>query len=217
MAVVDITGKVSGRIEMNLKHALLTRRKLLVGTLEDEIRSADNEQHMLEQFRKRAWSGLEHLAPQMPDNWKETMSNLYVSFWRLSEIRDIRINQCSVVVPHSISCITSELEFTKDDELPPPMQELFDRYFAALAEHNTFRDDAIATLHALLNSCKTLNDAIKKYPDLTLHTPQQYIDRMAVVIVKGKKLVRELAPEKALDFSKLTASAVLRDMAPKQE
>ena len=217
MAVVDLTGKVANSIEANLNKSLLARRMLLVGTLENEITSKNNERHMLEQFRKRAWEGLEHLAPQTPAEWKKIVSYLDVVFWPSSELPGRRIDPCGVVVPRSSSCITMRLDFKKSDELPPPLQNLFDRYFAALDEHNAFRDAAVATLRALLASCKTLNNAVKKYPDLTLHTPQQYIDRMAVVIVKGKKIVRELAPEEALDFSKLTASAVLRDMAPKQE
>jgi hypothetical protein len=48
-----------------------------------------------------------------------------------------------------------------------------------------------------------------------MHVPQQYIDRMAAKVTKSARNIREVAAEEPLDFSGITASAVIHDLTSK--
>jgi hypothetical protein len=90
-------------------------------------------------------------------------------------------------------------------------------YMEALDAHNTKFRALREQVIGFLNGSKSLNDALKKFPDIGLYVPKEYIERVEVKVERAPREVRE-AQEKqdataTIDTNLLTTMGVLRSLA----
>lgn len=64
-----------------------------------------------------------------------------------------------------------------------------------------------------LNKCKSLNEAIKLWPEIKLYVPQSYIDTVETPVVRPQNVVRKEKALENVDTEGLTAAAIAARLA----
>jgi hypothetical protein len=64
-----------------------------------------------------------------------------------------------------------------------------------------------------LSKCKSLNEAIKLWPEVRLYVPKLYIDTVEIPVVRAQPVVRKETVTEGLDSDGLTAAAIAAKLA----
>jgi hypothetical protein len=223
MASVEITNRVNDCIFAALDKSLRVRFDLLVWPSSphhpDNI--AKHAELIVMQMKDVVWGSHAHLEAQMPDNWLRKHNGIYVVY-----PAKVRLEGGSISVqvyktpalnsrPENILRLCDETTIANAVPMSDALVASMVEYMEALAEQKAFEDNTRSSMKILLDSCRTLNAAVEKYPELTMYIPQQYMDRMNAKVVRTKREVKEA--EAPVDFSTLTSTAVLGRMTTGKE
>ena len=198
----------------------LTQKESYAVTRVDEPKLQGDEDWLI----KMMWGEHLHLKAVIPPAWCRNRSEIRISL----NIPDILAETPDARTKYSIDC-----DITKALVCPPPGADEYRSSreflvnieehpeFAAVVEYkDTIRE--ITTrgektkkqLNAFLDKCKSLNEALKIWPDLRLYVPKSYLDKVETKVertVKEKRKPDDML--EGIDTEQLTANAVLARMA----
>jgi uncharacterized protein YdaU (DUF1376 family) len=103
-------------------------------------------------------------------------------------------------VPNDGSSSWHAYEVTFDDEVRPPSPIMDEQitYHRQIADINSRWSKVQADVSKFLESCKSLNEAVKLWPDIKLYVPEQYIKRLNESVAREKKAQEANAALEAL-------------------
>lgn len=74
-------------------------------------------------------------------------------------------------------------------------------------------EDRIGQIRTFLHKCKSLNEAIKLWPQIKLYVPKSYIDTVETPVVRSQAVVRKERTLENVDTDGLTAAAIAAKLA----
>jgi hypothetical protein len=126
---------------------------------------------------RAAWGEYEHLRAVIPKSWVHTAPRVDVTIrgTDLPEHRISRSMECPPLTVSGYGYVDVKLE---KEALPPGLLAELLAYQQQILEHRAKFTLVNNQVEMFLRSCKSLNDALKKYPDIALYVPRHYIDRV---------------------------------------
>ena len=217
MAYVAISDKLLNSTENNIRK-MCDKEKSTHPAPPESITVPDGDANMTAMI----WGNHQHLSNMMPDEWKHNPGRLVLRVkYKESdapEARD-RAVDLQVTAPSGFEC-----PYTKDSNhsyygpmftvesdnllLPQAARDLV-AHRKVTAEIDARWTDVRSKVRAFLVASKSLNEALKVWPGLSLYVSQDYIDR-----VNNKGTPREKAQSgvealaSSMDLDTLTAAAV---------
>lgn len=181
MATVRITKELLHDVARKIHNTSQTVRAATIAPL-----SATNDPLFKEALREagmlKLWEKYAHLRNIVPKTWLKEVDRLDVQVHGYPEYQ---IPGKFVVPPDTKSLSYSYVEVRiSKEEIPPQFWVREDNFMEKLAEHERRFAELQKTVKMLLENSKSLNDAVKKHPDLLLHIPEPYKSRLEEVTVR---------------------------------
>lgn len=175
---------------------------------------------LVQEAEKILWEGYAHLRAQMPKEWVVIADRL-----------DLVLKDGNgtvypeVMIPCKIPCppnhrSNSYVDVKMDvSVLPPELQLQIKEFERVEQEHLEKFKEVKLQIGNFLRSCKSLNDALRKYPDLALYVPQDYKDKIAEKRDRAaiNKEAVEAPPEIILDRNLITSLGVMGALHEKEK
>ena len=189
---------ISGELKTSVKEQIKNLERKDVGAIPD-VPSSVSLDTIPEDLKDKVWGEHRHLEAMMPKDWKVYRDDLTL---KVKFVSDDSI----------VHNTTFEVMF-KGDTLPcPPNTRPYsfavevDEYYPMVAEYLVYRKKVAEVetrwnkvkvdVMKFLENCKSLNEAIKLWPDIRIYIPKQYIERIE------KKAERAVSNTSALDILK---------------
>ena len=189
---------ISGELKTSVKEQIRNLERKDVGAIPD-VPSSVSLDTIPEDLKDKVWGKHRHLEAMMPKDWKVYRDDLTL---KVKFVSDDSI----------VHNTTFEVMF-KGDTLPcPPNTRPYsfavevDEYYPMVAEYLVYRKKVAEVetrwnkvkvdVMKFLENCKSLNEAIKLWPDIRIYIPKQYIERIE------KKAERAVSNTSALDILK---------------
>lgn len=189
---------ISGELKTSVKEQIRYLERKDVGAI-PEVPSSVSLDTIPEDLKDKVWGEHRHLEAMMPKDWKVYRDDLTLKVKFVSD-------DCII---HST---TFEVSF-KGDKLPcPPNTRPYsysvevDQHYPLVSEYLVYRRKVVEVetrwnkvkvdVMKFLENCKSLNEAIKLWPDIRIYIPKQYIERVE------KKAERTASTNSALDVLK---------------
>jgi hypothetical protein len=221
MAYVAITStlqsEVSSTIE-NMRNAELSTMK----RPQDRATEIANSEAVAILVRNRLWEPIEHLRPQL-EQYSRTQLVRILADVAHPDNGDLRFSFSNDLYLKSVPCIyetraatdpynarTTDVAIDAEDvpELLTWVEEC-----AAFAEANKRWDAVKKQVTEFLQSCKSLNEAVRLWPDVIRYIPQPYLDRLKQKVEKVVEASKALDALRKMDFDQINTSTVLARMA----
>lgn len=142
---------------------------------------------------RHAWGDHIHLKPMIPSAWlkKEPSIDSVISYPAaegiLGRYPEIKF-QVAVTLPPGTSTGYQYYQYNFSiEQLTPESAEKVRAYFTEQEAIRTKFESVKNQVAKFLHSCKSLNDAVKKYPDILLYVPQEYKDRLERKVERGAR------------------------------
>jgi hypothetical protein len=215
MAYVAISGELLNRVEEKI-NKMRTTEKMAIKEPPNSINVSANDATALQ----IVWGDQLAIKDLMRPAWKRKTSNISlrveIKMDHDSNNAHFQINttngeQFEVPCEEASSSYGSfTVRYNTEEECPPIMAESI-AYTKVVTEIDSRWVKIKKQVKEFLSNCKSLNEALKLWPDLRLYIPQTYIDRMEKNSPSAKKQAEESAALKALqsiDTDFLVAAAV---------
>ena len=191
---------------VRISHDLIDEVKNTIQRLSDasylatiELREPNKDEEtlkpLLQAVEKKVWGANAHLKPLLPQDWLNSTDNIDVKVMG----REWRINTPGFRYPPKgafkagYSYIDVQLT---DDEIGEEVLNKVREYNRLNEEHNVKYSSVKTQVIGFLKNCKSLNDALNKYPDLAIYIPQPFLDRVAEIVERKPRQPKE-KPEEA--------------------
>ena len=161
------------------------------------------------------WGDHYHLKNVIPDDWKVYNKDFRANTKFVHDGTEIKSIVCiktavGTAAPPKSSSYTTHFGIPADHPLIAEVVQRDVGYYENnkkwKAIHNQIRD--------FLNNCKSLNEAVKLWPDVRVYIPQSYMDRM---LVKSERTAEKISKAseflKQIDTDNAVAAAVGARMA----
>ena len=211
MATVRISAKLLEEVKKKIRevsHSIHTR------TIEprDPMQKPEFKDTFAEAAMLHAWKGYEHLRTIVPSSWLKKVDRLDV---RVGDSAEHQLRG-SFIVPPSLKGLGgsyAELRIPEKD-VPPEIAQALLGYANLVKEHEQKFSVVKEKVISFLKSCKSVNDAVKKYPDVELYLPEGIKATLKEVSERKdreKKEQKEAAPQglSEEDRNLLTAAGVV--------
>jgi hypothetical protein len=215
MAYVALSRTLLGEVDNNIKSM---KTKELDSMEEDPILAYVRDQagKPLELWLEEAlWEGQLHLKSVLPASWivktEELRLNIEVD-GSSSSAKLLAQHGTKIEIPpiHAGNYYqTIKIKLDKSKEYTQPL-------FLAVIAYQTKRKEIVSRWEAVtsavsdfLNKCKSLNQAIKLWPGISLYIPQEYIDKVNEKIERKNKDVEATDSLKSIDTDAIEAAAVI--------
>lgn len=211
MAFVGISGKL-----MDDVHRIIDRMS------DAEVKSVHQEivykvANESDWFVTKSWGDNIHLRDQIPAEWMTCDRHSACFHVEIAPYGETRFN---VELPAQLQCFppkySSYAAFKTtehDPSIPPLVQEMIDNRRAVLEIRH--RWDAIQKqVRDFLRNCKSLNEALKLWPELEHYIPKEYVERVLEKRGRNTPTVSKAAEILGqIDTQAVVASAVIARMA----
>jgi hypothetical protein len=215
MAYVALSRTLLGEVNNNIKSM---KTKELDSMEEDPILAYVRDQagKPLELWLEEAlWEGQLHLKSVLPASWivktEELRLNIEVD-GSTSSAKLLAQHGTKIEIPpiHAGNYYqTIKIKLDKSKEYTQPL-------FLAVIAYQTKRKEIVnrwesvtSAVSDFLNKCKSLNQAIKLWPGISLYIPQEYIDKVNEKIERKNKDVEATDSLKSIDTDAIEAAAVI--------
>ena len=101
-------------------------------------------------------------------------------------------------------------------EVPKAFADAGIAYYKTVGEHEEKFEKVKSQVVEFLRGSASLNEALKKYPDIALHVPQKYLDRIEMKATAPSKDTKA-KPEVEIDRDLITSMGVLGHLQKKGE
>jgi len=159
----------------------------------------------------KVWGKYEALRTQMPAEWKvNPRADIRIQHNGVSVGGEIRIENKKFVIPRAKDVGSSYCDVVlESSEIPQEFFQAFVAYETARSAHTEKFVAVNKQVTAFLKSSASLNDALKRYPDLALYIPQTYINKVEEKVERQTR-VKECRPDApSIDRDFLTSTAVI--------
>lgn len=215
MAYVALSRTLLGEVNNNIKSM---KAKELDSMEEDPILAYVRDQagKPLELWLEEAlWEGHLHLKSVLPSSWivktEELRLNIEVD-GSSSSAKLLAQHGTKIEIPpiHSGNYYHAvKIKLDKSKEYTQPL-------FLAVIAYQTKRKEIVnrwesvtSAVSDFLNKCKSLNQAIKLWPGISLYIPQEYIDKVNEKIERKNKDAEATDSLKSIDTDAIEAAAVI--------
>lgn len=131
------------------------------------------------------WGGHRHLEPVLPEEWKGKNSSVDLNFQPKDEdggvitrnYFTVRYNK-EIVVPPGVGSNRFDVFLTEGEFPAIPEANAFFKWCAEMASIERRWKKVRADLTKFLKSCKSLNEALKLWPDVRIYIPAKYLERV---------------------------------------
>jgi hypothetical protein len=188
---------ISGELKENVKEQIKSLQRKDAGSI-PAVSSGITLDTIPDDLKDKVWGEHRHLEAMMPKDWKLFRDDLTLKTKFLLENSDV--------------CSTSfEVSFNEPFACPPNTRPYsfaveVDEHYSLVAEYLVYRkkvaevdarwDKVRMDVLKFLENCKSLNEAIKLWPDIRIYIPKHYIERIE------KKAERTVSNTSALDILK---------------
>jgi len=204
------TVRISKQLLLDVKDEINTiSRNVHAATIKplDPVSNKDMVDEVVEIAMPNIWKDCMHLKNVVPVEWLKKVAYIDIKF---PDIPEIRLERTCYVPPTMTGYTYVEVALTPE-QAPA--------FYSSLVAYNTADD-----LHkhkfqgirekvlSFLSACKSLKDALNKYPDLALYIPQKYKDQMAVESARAERSVTTHQDEAVLteeDRDLITSTGVV--------
>lgn len=204
MAYVAISSDLRENVRRNIEG--MKRRELHAAAPKEKTEEVRLHQ-VTPQHLELVWGEHLHLKPIIPQKWCRKVQTVYLNAERKIEDTDVRATM-TYEFPDTIPAPPGSEHYIRKDvgEEFPGMKELLDA--AVNRREIELRwnkvHDQVTTF---IKNCKSLNEALKLWPDVKLYIPQNYLDRVEQKTTKPKES-RAAEVLKQIDTDIATASVV---------
>ena len=144
------------------------------------------------------WGDYLALRNQIPESWKTkaTRIDVTLSFNGKGVAETIEINKMFYCPPNSrISYDRLNINLPIVDGLAAEFATKHLAYKIALNAHLAKYKEVTKQIEKFLKEAKSLNDALRRFPDLALYIPKTFLDRIELKVERG---VKEVPPTSSL-------------------
>jgi hypothetical protein len=232
MALVRISRQLITEVEGRINHLRVAEVNATPAP-SCEVRSfiGDGAEHLAAQI---LWGEHLHLKSQMPASWvNKAQTAAFETLYRHDDghnetTAQVKFTGVGVAVPPGTSVgwegkivvrvPYSTIEEAAADDLH--VHHIVARHVMAVVEREKSGrkigkvwNDRQAQIVQFLNKCKSLNEAIKLWPQVKLYVPRNYIDTVETAVVRSPAVVRKEKVTEGLDSDGLTAAAIAARLA----
>jgi hypothetical protein len=188
---------ISGELKENVKEQIKNLQRKDAGSI-PAVSSGITLNTIPDDLKDKVWGEHRHLEAMMPKEWKLFRDDLTLKTKFLLENSDV--------------CITSfEVSFNEPFACPPNTRPYsfaveVDEHYSLVSEYLVYRkkvaevdarwDKVRMDVLKFLENCKSLNEAIKLWPDIRIYIPKHYNERIET------KAERTVSNTSALDILK---------------
>jgi hypothetical protein len=199
MAYVGITEKLKGDVKNKIAAMMEAELTQMVPEFPRYPLPRNNPEVM-----KALWGEYVELAAQMPDQWKDVCT--YVTFkFSDVEVQTIAKTGQEFRGPANVTRYEKTVKLQTTDNVE--LLELCRRKRIANDIVHKW-DEAKRKVIGFLEAAKSLNEALKLWPQLALYIPEKYLEAVAVKIDKKKEGSKAAALLVDMEVDQLTAHAV---------
>lgn len=170
---------------------------------------------LAEWVETKLWEEYPHLRTLVPNDWCTNVHYVVVEFENKNFTLTVRkaLGDDFRAPPNS-DRYGQRLTFDGGDDFPwlANYRRTRAAYVKAKAEHDIKYGQLQNQIVTFLKSSKSLNDALKRYPDLRLWVPQNYLMRVDETAVSERKLLKPVADQPEIDTNLITSLGVLKQL-----
>ena len=162
----------------------------------------------VERALEAAWGDHAHLKDVVPQNWMTKIGRVDITITPV--IPEFQVAK-TVLFPPKTEIKYGDYVEVRLPELAAPdgMITEYRAYFKERAETAKKFETIGKQIATFLKSCKSLNDALKKYPEVALYVPQAYLDIITEVRTREAREKEEAVAEPEIDKELITSMGVL--------
>lgn len=150
-------------------------------------------------FQKLVWGDHFHLKDTLPDSWKRYVPEL-IGFTEFSYKERTMKSRLYIKLANKFGSPPDQnSSYSYSFAIPethPDVAPVIE-YIKQTTEVSDKWSDIRSKVTAFLQNCKSLNEAVKLWPDVRIYIPQSYMDRM---LVKSERTAEKIS--KATEFLK---------------
>jgi hypothetical protein len=208
------TVRISKDLLESVKHQIdVVSNSVHTATIEprNPLSSIEFKNKVAEAALLQAWKGYEHLRTVVPVAWLKKVESLDV---RIGASEEYKIPG-SFIVPPTTKGYGSYVDITIPVEDAPSEVTQALRSYSKLEEDHENKFVAVKQkVISFLKSCKSVNDAVKKYPDVALYLSKSVLSKLEEVSerkAREKEAQEEDAPQGLSDEDRqlLTSTGVV--------
>ncbi len=206
---------ISGKLKDCIDHSIDTLRNAEMATTKVAVPSVDPS---LTFGMQLIWQSAVGIADKVPHAWlrKQDFMNVTASLTRedgtsFNNTFALRMTK-EVGMPPDTGGYGNYRTLTPEETCAPEFAE----YFAATIASDEIKqrwDKIRAQVNTFLDECKSLNEALKLWPQLNMYVPKEYLDRVAEKAEAKPKESRAADALKNLDTNLAVSSAVIARMS----
>lgn len=159
----------------------------------------------------KLWAKYAHLRDSTPVEWLKTSPRLDIKISDATDIGEIQIEKESKLPPniptgYSYTDVTLKLA-----NLPPELMPKLAAFNTARVEHNAKFTQIKEEVIGFLKHSRSLNDALKRFPDLALYIPKEFLNRIQHKVERNGSGNNDASERKELNIDRnmIVAAGVL--------
>lgn len=205
------TVRISKQLLLDVKDEINTiSRNVHAATIQplNPVSNKDMVDSVVEVAMLNIWKDFMHLRNVVPREWLKKVEYVDIKFVGMDG--EVRLARTSYVPPTIIGY--TYVDTTLTPEQAPEFYRSLVTYNATESLHKTKFKAIQEKVGSFLSTCKSLKDALNKYPDLTLYIPQEYKNQMAVESARAERSVTTHQDEAVLteeDRDLITSTGVV--------
>lgn len=206
MSLVRISNNLIGDVEERITEVC---NKVFATTVLPSYPLANkaNVDAVMEIIERKVWGPHMHLKDQMPSGWLITVARVDFTIAGAG-LPEYQLQHDMVCPPGSAAYAYIDVKLNPSDFLPDMFAALLE-YKKQCDEHSKKFSTIRVQVKDFLHSCKSLNDALKKYPDIALYIPKSYIDRVNTKDARAAKADEGVPVTPNIDRDLVTSMGVV--------
>lgn len=204
---------ISERLRSDVRNRIYVKQQAELGLLAKPVTPVlqHDDPRILDKF----WGEHLHLRDLIPVEWCRNVDSLrlMVTYERTpgdpNSMSDMYVDPTingKITAPPRAETYYPKLEVPADDPLVADHVRFACEQYAVTNKWNKVATDVMS----FLVSCKSLNEALKLWPDLRIYIPQEYLDKAEEKVVKQKAAEsRAMEVLKQIDTDHAVSSAVM--------
>ena len=207
MAFVGISGRLIDEVRGRINSMCHVEQQTI--TLPDRYRVTNPD----DWFVHKTWGEHLHLMNELPVEWKnrdQGSARFFVMTEQFGKISvDVELDLGNVdLFPPEYSTFSAFIAMDDDPTMPPAIRAEVDAK-KQIVEIRDRWEKVRAQVTDFLESCKSLNEAIKLWPDLEHYIPKDDIERMLEKRVRAKTESKAVEALSRVDTEGVMAAAVI--------
>lgn len=158
---------------------------------------------------KQLWSKYEHLRNIVPVEWLKDSNRVDVKITDAPSIGELMIEKRIQMPPNAQAGYGYVEVRLKLADLPFDLMAKMAAFNTASTEHAKKFDQIKAQVVGFLENSRSLNDALKRFPDLALYIPKEFLDRVERKVARAASVLSEPLKGIEIDRGMIVAAGVL--------